>query len=140
MQGTEYRLQIFEKEIKVDINNYKNIPNIKNQIIKICPMTKSAFCRIKVPQELIDNLNLYLDKLYNDPNAISHANKLVGAIKMLNGNRVFEEPSLLTYIKDEYFVPNIFFIIRRQAKRSLPLPVYPPPRDGHTGRVKIPAS
>lgn len=78
---------LFNKQLSYNITDYDGIPDINKQVIEIIPMVKSAFCRIEVPQVLMDNLNIYLDRIYKDPNAESRSNNLVGAIKMLSGKK-----------------------------------------------------
>ena len=95
---------IFNRELKINLHDL----NIQNQSIHLCPMVTSAYCKIKVPQEIIDNLNKYLDKLYKDPNAESRGDKLVGAIKMLSGKK---GKQLAIDMDDELVKPFSLFIV-----------------------------
>ena len=76
---------IFNKRISIniDIEPLK----LENQIIEFCPMVKSAYCMIPVPEYILNDLNTYLDKIYDDPDTPSRGKLLVGEIKMLNGKK-----------------------------------------------------
>ena len=59
----------------------------ENAIVDLIPMIKSTFCKVNVPKIIINELNEYLDFLYNDPNSKSKADSLAGEIKMGEMNK-----------------------------------------------------
>lgn len=78
---------LFDKQVIYNIKDYGQIPDTEKVVINMIPMVKSAFLTVKVPEKILNNLNIYLDDIYKNPDSVSRHTGLAGAIKMLNGKK-----------------------------------------------------
>lgn len=71
----------FQRTGVIEYKEYETDEQSENIELNVVPLPLSTFCKLKVPDKIIESLNAYLDNALQDDDHPSHAPRLVGQIK-----------------------------------------------------------
>ena len=83
----------FKKESTIEYSDTSG--NIEKIDFNLIPLVTSTICKVKVPQEILNNLDVYLDNAMSNPDHPSYASRLVGQIKRGKQLLIYPEHRLI---------------------------------------------